>query len=147
MVRLRDVDGLFLHVYLSVYRLLPRDLQLSQRGVIRNSDTARVIREAYRTYTESGQNLEDYFDIQIINFQASHHNRPYTTSCGDVTRPPVIVYSVRNEARSTVHYNHGKSPYDLKLNQPIKMSLKHIFTVFGILTTFRSSGKIKSYEN
>ena len=81
MVQLRGIDGLFLHVYLSVYNFKPRDLSLSARGCIRNSEVVRVIKEAYRNYQTSGQDIENYFDNQIVYFEANKYGRPYISTC------------------------------------------------------------------
>ena len=137
MARLRGIDGLFLHCYLSVYRVKPRDLDLSQRGMIRNTETTRVIKESFRNYTNSGQNIEDYFDGQILHFQAPRLNRAYIANSDNVTRSPIIISSVKKGAG--VCYSYGIPLSDLKINKPIKMSLKHIFAIYGITTAFDTS--------
>ena len=137
MVQLRGIDGLFLHVYLSVYKIKPRDLGLSTRGCIRNSEVVRVIKEAYRIYQSSGQNIEDHFNIQIVNFESTKFGRPYIANCEIVTRPPTIISYVNRQSKLT--YTYGVPLSELKINKPIKMSLKHIFSIFGILTAFDDS--------
>ena len=137
MVQLRGIDGLFLHVYLSVFNYKPRDLGLSARECIRNSEAIRVIKEAYRNYQNSGQNIEDFFNIQVVNFEASGRDRAYIANCQTVTRSPIIICSVvKKEIRN---YKFGLPLSDLKINRPIKMSLKHIFSIYGILTAFDDS--------
>ena len=137
MVQLRGIDGLFLHVYLSIYNYKPRDLGLSARECIRNSEAIRVIKEAYRNYQNSGQNVEDFFNIQIIKFQAPRYDRSYIATCDNVTRHPIVVCCV-NEKRK-FKYTYGVPLSELKINKPIKMSLKHIFSIYGILTAFDDS--------
>ena len=134
MVQLRGIDGLFLHVYLSVFNFKPKDLSLSVRGCIRNSEVVRVIKEAYRNYLSSGQDIEDYYNIQIINFEAPRYDRSYIANCDDVSRKPVIICSTKD--RKKMVYTHGIPVTELKINKPIKMSLKHIFSIYGILTAF-----------
>ena len=134
MVQLRGIDGLFLHVYLSIFKYKPRDLSLSVRGCIRNSEVVRVIKEAYRNFENSGQNIEDYFNIQIINFEAPRYNRSYIANCENVSRRPVIICSTKD--RQKMVYKYGIPLTELKINKPIKMSLKHIFSIYGILTAF-----------
>ena len=134
MVQLRGIDGLFLHVYLSVYKYKPRDLGLSARECIRNSEAIRVIKEAYRNYQNSGQNIEDFFNIQVVNFEASGRDRSYIATCESVTRSPIIVCSVVK--KEIINYKFGLPLSDLKIKKPIKMSLKHIFSIYGILTAF-----------
>ena len=137
MVQLRGIDGLFLHVYLSVYKYKPRDLALSARECIRNSEVIRTIKEAYRNYRNSGQNVEDYFDIQILNFEAPNYNRSYIANFDTVTRSPVIVCSVKKGMKTS--YKYGIPLSELKINRPIKMSLRHIFALYGIMTQFDDS--------
>ena len=134
MVQLRGIDGLFLHVYLTVYNYKPRDLGLSARECIRNSGAIRVIKEAYRNYQNSGQNIEDFFNIQVVNFEASGRDRSYIATCESVTRSPIIICSVVK--KEITNYKFGLPLSDLKINKPIKMSLKHIFSIYGILTAF-----------
>ena len=137
MVQLRGIDGLFLHVYLSVYKFKPRDLALSERGCIRNSEAVKVIREAYRTYQNSGQNIEDFFDIQILNFEAPGCGRSYIARSDSIERNPTIICSYKDKNRIIYNYNVPLS--DLKINRPIKMSLRHIFAIYGILSAFDDS--------
>ena len=137
MVQLRGIDGLFLHVYLSVYNYKPRDLSLSVRGCIRNSEVVRIIKEAYRNYQSSGQDIEDFFNIQIVHFEANKCGRPYIANCEMVSRKPTIVCSYIDKGK--IIYSHGVPVSDLKINKPIKMSLKHIFAIYGILTAFDDS--------
>ena len=134
MVQLRGIDGLFLHVYLSVYKYKPRDLGLSARECIRNSDVVRVIKEAYRNYQSSGQNIEDFFDIQVVNFESTKYGRPYIANCVTVSRSPAIICYVKEQRK--LKYTFGVPLSELKINKPIKMSLKHIFAIYGILTQF-----------
>ena len=134
MVQLRGIDGLFLHVYLSVFKYKPRDLALSTRGCIRNSEAVRVIKEAYRNYQSSGQDIEDHFNIQILNFEASRNDRPYIATIDNISRQPAVVCSYKDKGK--LIYSHGISLSELKINKPIKMSLKHIFAIYGILTAF-----------
>ena len=137
MVQLRGIDGLFLHVYLSVYNYKPRDLSLSVRGCIRNSEVVRIIKDAYRNYQDSGQNIEDFFNIQIVHFEANKCGRPYIATCDMVSRKPTILCSYIDKGKTI--YNHGVPVSELKINKPIKMSLKHIFAIYGILTAFDDS--------
>ena len=137
MVQLRGIDGLFLHVYLSVYKYKPRDLALSARECIRNSEVVRIIKEEYRNYRNSGQNIEDYFNIQILTFQASKYGQSYIAQSDNVTRKPVIVCNVREGGR--LKYSYGIPISNLKINRPIKMSLRHIFAIYGILSAFDDS--------
>ena len=134
MVQLRGIDGLFLHVYLSVFNYKPRDLGLSARECIRNSEVIRVIKEAYRDYQSSGQNIEDYFNIQIVNFESTKHGRPFIANCEIVTRSPIIICYVNKQRK--LNYTYGVPLSELKINKPIKMSLRHIFAIYGILTAF-----------
>ena len=134
MVQLRGIDGLFLHVFLSIYKYKPRDLGLSARECIRNSEAIIVIKEAYRNYQNSGQNLEDYYNIQIIKFEAPRKDRSYIASCDNVTRQPVVICCISK--KEAIHYRFGIPLTDLRINTPIKMSLKHIFSIYGILTAF-----------
>ena len=134
MVQLRGIDGLFLHVYLSVYNYKPRDLGLSARECIRNSEAIRVIKEAYRNYQNSGQNIEDFFNIQIVKFEAPRYDRSFIATCDNVIRQPIVVRCVKEKGR--FKYTYGVPLSDLKINKPIKMSLKHIFSIYGILTAF-----------
>ena len=134
MVQLRGIDGLFLHVYLSIYNYKPRDLGLSARECIRNSEAIKVIKEAYRNYQNSGQNIEDFFNIQVVNFEASGRDRSYIATCESVTRSPIIICSVVK--KEITNYKFGLPLSDLKIKKPIKMSLKHIFSIYGILTAF-----------
>ena len=134
MVQLRGIDGLFLHVYLSVFNYKPRDLGLSARECIRNSEAIRVIKEAYRNYQNSGQSVEDFFDIQIVKFEAPRYDRSYIATCDNVIRQPIVVSCVKEKGKCKFTYNVPLS--NLKINKPIKMSLKHIFSIYGILTAF-----------
>ena len=134
MVQLRGIDGLFLHVYLAVYRYKPRDLALSVRGCIRNSDVVRVIKEAYRNYQTSGQDIENYYNIQIVNFEAPRYDRSYIATCDNVSRKPIVICSTKDRNKKV--YTYGIQLSELKINKPIKMSLKHIFSIYGILTQF-----------
>ena len=137
MVQLRGIDGLFLHVYLSVYKYKPRDLALSARECIRNSEVIRTIKEAYRNYQNSGQNIEDYFGREILHFQTTTYNRPYIATTDSVTRSPVVICSVRKQGKIT--YSFGVPVSELKINTPIRMSLRHIFAIYGILSAFDES--------
>ena len=137
MVQLRGIDGLFLHVYLAVYNYKPRDLALSVRGCIRNSDVVRIIKEAYRNYQQSGLDIEDFFDIQIVKFEANKCGRPYLATSESITRKPTVICSYQDKGKKV--YSHGVPLSELKINKPIKMSLKHIFSIFGILTAFDDS--------
>ena len=137
MVQLRGIDGLFLHVYLSVYRYKPRDLALSARECIRNSEVVRVIKTAYRNYQNSGQNIEDFFGIQIVNFEAIGYDRSFIATTDAVTRKPIIICSVRQ--RGAQNYKFGIPLTELRINSPIKMSLRHIFAIYGIFSEFDDS--------
>ena len=41
--------------------------------------------------------------------------------------------------KEQIKYTYGLPLSDLKINKPIKMSLKHIFSIYGILTAFDDS--------
>ena len=137
MGQLRGIDGLFLHVYLSVYKYKPRDLALSARQCIRNSEVVKVIKEAYRNYQNSGQNIEDFFGIQVLNFEANKYGRPYIAKNHIISRKPIVICSYKDKGTSV--YTYGVPVSELRINQPIRMSLRHIFAIYGILTQFDDS--------
>ena len=135
MVSLRGVDSLFLHVYIAKHQLKPRDLNLSERSFIRNLDIIQQIKQSYRSFQTSEMSIEDFFNTQIVTFEASHENRSYSTNTLEVTRSPSIVFKI-NKSRSQHTFTIGV-PFDkIKLNTPIKMSLNHIFAIHGITDDF-----------
>ena len=137
MVSLRGVDGLFLAVYIAKHQLKPRDLNLSERSFIRNFDIIHQIKQSYRSFQTSGMSIEDFFNTQVVSFEASHENRSFLTNTVEVIRSPSMVFKI-NKGRNRSNYTIGV-PFDkIKLNTPIKMSLNHIFAIHGITDDFDS---------
>ena len=137
MVSLRGVDSLFLHAYIAKHKLKPRDLNLSERSYIRNMDQIRLIQQSYRQFKSSQKTVEDYFSTQIMHFEASRANRPYTTDVTEVTRSPTIIFSIKN-GQNRIEYRIGVPFDEIKLTSPIKMSLVNIFAIYGITDQFNT---------
>ena len=137
MVCLRGIDNLFLHAYIAKHKLKPRDLNLSQRSYIRNIDQIRLIQQSYRQFIASEKNVEDFFDTQIIKFESSHENRPFTTNTIEVTRSPILLFEM-NKNRNRSYYQIGVPMDKIKLTTPIKMSLVNIFEIYGIIDEFNT---------
>ena len=139
MVNLSGVDQAFLHVWLSVYRVKNEDLELrGGRGTgnaqfIHNPSLARRIKNDQGDFKSRKTDLESYFDRSIIEFKQSNNNSPFTTSIQSVSKQPVFVYKTRKTYRLIEPLNQ------LKAKKPIKMTLKHIFSIYDIHHDFVDS--------
>ena len=139
MVHLSGVDQAFLHVWLSIFKIKSEDLELrGGRGTgnaqfIHNPSLIRRIKTDHGDFKSRKTDLETYFDRSIIEFKQSNNNSPFTTSIQSISKQPVFVYKTRKTYRLT-------EPLDqLKAKKPIKMSLKHIFSIYDIHHDFVDS--------
>ena len=145
MVSLRGVESLFLHAYIAKNKLKPCDLNLSERGCIRNFSLIPKIHESYRQFLSSRQSVGDFFESQIVHFQASNNNNPFSTETVEVIQDPLILFS-RRKGSSQVIYQTGISFDKVRLTTPIKMSLPHIFAIHGITDVFDTNNLEAMFE-
>jgi len=145
MVSISGVDQAFLHVWLSTFRIKNEDLELrrggqgSQKGgnrqeFINNPSLVRRIKTDHGDYKSRKTDLESYFDRSIIEFKQSKSNFPFMTSIESISKQPVFVCKgPKGNYRLTEPLNQ------LKAKKPIKMSLKHIFSIYDIHHDFVDS--------
>ena len=145
MVHLSGVDQAFLHVWLSCYRIRNEDLELrrggqgSQKGgnrqeFIHNPSLVRRIKADHGEFKSRKTDLETYFDRSIIEFKQPKTNFPFTTSIQSVPKEPVFVCKgPKGKYCLTEPLNQ------LKAKKPIRMSLKHIFSIYDIHHDFVDS--------
>ena len=140
MVNLSGVDQAFLHVWLSIYRVKKEDLELrGGRGTgnaqfIHNPSLVRRIKTDHGDFKSRKTDFETYFDRSIIEFKQSKTNFPFTTSIQSVPKQPVLVCKgPKGKFCLTEPLNQ------LKAKKPIKMSLKHIFSIYDIHHDFVDS--------
>ena len=139
MVSLSGVDQAFLHVWLSIFRIKNEDLQLrAGRGTgrtkfISNPSLMRRIKTDHADYKSRKTDLETYFDRSIIEFKRSDQRYAFNTSIESVSKQPVFVCKSKNK------YCLTESLDQLKAKKPIKMSLKHIFSIYDIHHDFVDS--------
>ena len=142
MVFLSGVDQAFLHVWLSVYRVKNEDLELRRgsqgsgnhkKDFIHNPSLVRRIKTDHVDFKSRKTDLETYFDRSIIEFKRSDQRYAFNTSIQSVNKQPVFVCKSKNKYCLT-------EPLDqLKAKKPIKMSLKHIFSIYDIHHDFVDS--------
>ena len=146
MVQLRPVDPRFLHCYLIKHKLKPRDLELSQRLCIRNSEIAKRIKNLYADFKRSNLDLEQFFDCQIVEFISNRQNQGFWTNCEEITRDPILLCFYKN---NPPRYKFGIGLEQLHLTRAIKMSLSHLLALYKIDEVFRSHDfdEIALFEN
>ena len=142
MVNLSGVDQAFLHVWLSTFRIKNEDLELRRGGqgsgshkkdFINNPSLIRRIKTDHADFKSRKTDLETYFDRSIIEFKRSDQRYAFNTSIESVSKQPVFVCKSKNKYCLT-------EPLDqLKAKKPIKMSLKHIFSIYDIHHDFVDS--------
>ena len=140
MVHLSGIEQTFLHVWLSTFRIKNEDLQLrGGRGTgnakfINNPSLARRIKTDHADFKSRKTDLETYFDRSIIEFKQSKSNFPFMTSIQSISKQPVFVCKGPKGKYCLTE------PLDqLKAKKPIKMSLKHIFSIYDIHHDFVES--------
>ena len=139
MVHLSGVDQAFLHLWLSVYRIKEDELHLrGERGrgraqFINNPSLVRRIKSDHDEFKIRNTNLQAYFDRSIIEFKRSNAGKPFFTSIQSVSKQPVIVCKTRGKYCLTDPFEN------LKAKKPIRMSLKHIFSIYDIHHDFVDS--------
>ena len=150
MVHLIGIDQAFLHLWLSVYRIKEDELHL-RRGdhrsgkaqFINDPSLVRRIKSDHNDFKSRKSNLQTYFDRSIIEFKRSNAGKPFFTSIQSISQQPVIVCKTRGKYCLT-------QPSDqLKAKKPIRMSLKHIFSIYDIHHDFVDSsiGECVELEN
>ena len=135
MVKLNGIDPKFLHCFLYKSRVRPIDLDLSTRGCIRNPNVIERIRRAHRSFLVSGKTLENFFDSQIVEFKSYRINQPYTTECEVITRPPIVLCCLHKGRIRGMEYQYGITTTELKIVNPIQVSLAYLFAMYGIFDT------------
>ena len=133
MVFLSGVDQAFLHLWLSVFRIRNEDLQL-RRGqgtgnaqFINNPSLARRIKADHGDFKSRKVKEEIYFDRSIIEFKQTKAHSPFYTSTESVEKQPVLV--CKNKKGK---YCLTEPLNQLKAKKPIKMTLKHILSIYNI---------------
>ena len=140
MVHLSGVDQAFLHVWLSCYRIKNEDLELrGGRGTgnakfIHNSSLVRRIKTDHGVFKSRKTDLETYFGRSIIEFKKTKSTYPFMTSIQSVSNQPVFVCKGHKG-----NYCLTEPLDQLKAKKPIKMSLKHIFSIYDIHHDFVDS--------
>ena len=141
MVFLRGIDSLFLHAYIAKHKLKPCDLNLTDRGHIKNMGQIKSIKQSFRQYQQSSraitkEGVQDFFDGEIIYFEASRIDRPFCTTTVEVSRPPIVIFATKKSQERLKTYQIGIPFEKIKLTSPIKMSLVDIFAIHGITDDF-----------
>ena len=146
MVQLRPVDPRFLHCYLIKHGLKPRDLDLSQRQCIRNTEIAKRIKNSYTDFKKSNLDLEQFFDCQIVEFMSNRQNQDFWTNCEEITHNPIFLCFFNN---NPPRYKFGIGLERMNLTRPIKMSLSRLLAIYKIDEVFRSHDfdEIALFEN
>ena len=145
MVSLRGIESLFLHAYIAKNKLKPCDLNLSERGFIRNFNLIPKIHQSYRQFKSSRQSVGDFFESQVIHFQSSRAGQSYSTNTVEVARDPLVLFALKKSANQIL-YQTGVPFEKIKLTSPIKMSLPHIFAIHGITDDFDSDNLEAMFE-
>ena len=133
MVFLSGVDQAFLHLWLSVFRIKNEDLQL-RRGqgtgnsqFISHPSLVRRIKADYGDFKSRKVNKETYFDRSIIEFKQTKAHSPFYTSTQFVEKQPVFLCKNKKG-----NYCLTEPLDQLKAKKPIKMTLKHILSIYNI---------------
>ena len=139
MVHLSGVDQAFLHLWLSVFKIKEDELHLrGERGrgraqFINNPSIVRRIKSDHEDYKARKTSLQAYFDRSIIEFRRSDQRYVYNTSLESVSNHPAFVFKTKGK------YCLNQPLDELKAKKPIRMSLKHIFSIYDIHHDFVDS--------
>ena len=141
MVILSGVEDKFLHVWLSYHEVKESELSLSSGGhgkgshkckYIGNKSLANRIKNDNKEFVAGGSNFENYFNRSVIEFRQTTSNRPFSTRIKKVEKSPVFIY--KSQRAYCLRPNNR-----LKAWKPIQMSLKAIFSIYGIDHEFQDS--------
>ena len=133
MITHPSVDSLFLNVWLKVHKFQNDQLDLRTKKS-KNSVTYQITNETVLSLLESDfQDFksrkcseETYFDIDILFFKENGRLIYNPVKRTPMTRPVIII--CKNKSGKIVDKNLN----DLKSDFPIEMSIKSIFSIYGI---------------
>ena len=136
MITHSGIDPLFLDVWLKVHRFENDQLNLrtikSRNSVtfnIGNETVTNLLETDFQDFQSRKCSIETYFDIDILFFKENGRLIYNPVKRTPMTRSVVIV--CKNKKGKLVH----KDLSDLKSDFPLEMSLKSVFSIFGIYET------------
>ena len=133
MITHSDVDSLFLNVWLKFHRFKNDQLDLKPKRS-RNSVTYEITNEIvlglleseFHEFKSKNCSVETYFDIDILFFKENGQQLYKPVKRTMMTRNVIII--TKNKSGKIT----DKDLSDLKSDSPIEMSIKSIFSIYGI---------------
>ena len=133
MINHSSIDPLFLNVWLKVHKFENDQLDLKTKRS-RNSVTYHIGNEIvlneletnFQDFKSRNCSEETFFDIDILFFKENSRNLFNPVKRTRMTRPVVII--CKNRSGKII----DKDLSDLKSDFPIEMSIKSIFSIYGI---------------
>ena len=133
MITHSGIDPLFLNVWLKVHRFEKDQLNLrtikSRNSVtfnIGNETVVKLLENDFQDFTSQKCSVETYFDIDILFFKENPRKMFNPIKRTPMTRSVIII--CKNRSGKIIDKNLS----DLKSEFPLEMSLKSIFSIFGI---------------
>ena len=133
MITHSGIDPLFLNVWLKVHRFENDQLDLKTKRC-KNSVTYQITNETVLSLLETNFNdfksqncsVETYFNIDILFFKENARNLFYAVKRTPMIRPVILI--CENRSGKIIDKNLS----DLKSEFPLEMSIKSIFSIYGI---------------
>ena len=88
----------------------------------------QLIKSDFQEYRESKLTLENYFDVEIVLCNMSHHNSSFSTTVTSVQNRPIFI-GCRVRGNYTNYFIISLT--DVKCS-PIKISIENLFRIYGI---------------
>ena len=133
MITHSGIDPLFLNVWLKVHRFEKDQLNLrtikSKNSVtfnIGNETVVNLLENEFQDFKSQQCSVETYFDIDILFFKENPRNLFYAVKRTPMIRPVIII--CKNRSGKIIDKNLS----DLKSEFPLEMSIKSIFSIYGI---------------
>ena len=133
MITHSTVDPLFLHVWLKVHKFQDNQLDLRTKKVrtnvtyeINNETVLDLLETDFRDFESKNCSIETFFDVDILFFKENGRQNYYPVRRTVMHRRVVII--CKNKKGKFV----DKSLDDLNSEYPIEMSIKSIFSIYGI---------------
>ena len=133
MITHPSIDSLFLHTWLKVHRFQNNQLDLRTKKVrtnvtyqITNETVLSLLEADFQDFKSRKCSEETYFDIDILFFKQNGRNNYYPVNRTAMNRR--VIFIARNKKRKFENISLS----DLKSDFPIEMSIKSIFSIYGI---------------
>ena len=133
MITHPSIDSLFLHVWLKVHKFQNDQLDLRAKKVrtnvtyrITNATVLSLLETDFRDFESKQCSVEGYFDIDILFFKENGQQIYKPVKRTMMTRNVIIITKNKKNKFTNINLNV------LKSDSPIEMSIKSIFSIYGI---------------